>query len=63
LVGIWLEIFGSPKLQNLNRDVVVDVVVIHHRKEVVGEERKITQMVSGHGMAGIGVVDKVDPLQ
>lgn len=60
---IGLEIFGSPKLQNLNRDVKVVVVVIHHHHmKVVEEERKITQMVLDYGMAGNGVAaDLVDP--
>ena len=60
---IYLESFDSPKLQTLNCNVVIDVVVIHHQKEVVREERKITQMVSGYGMAGIGATDRVDPPQ
>lgn len=40
---------------------MVDIMVIHYHKEVVGEERKITQMVSGHSMVGIGDADQVGP--
>lgn len=63
MAEIGLESFGSPKLQTLYHDIVVDFVVIRHHMEVAEEDRKRTQMVSGHKMAKIGVVDRVDPSQ
>lgn len=46
----WLESDSKVwVVQNLNRDVVV----IHHHKEITGEKRKITQMISSHGMAKV----------
>lgn len=63
MAEIGLEIFGSPKLQTLYHDIVVDFVVIHHHMEVAEDDKKRTQMVSGHGMTEIGVVDRVDPSQ
>jgi hypothetical protein len=60
LAGIGFESIGSPKLQNLNCDVVVGVVVIHHHREVAAEERKIIQMISAHNIVRIDVVNRVD---
>lgn len=63
LARIRLESFGSPKLQNLYRDIVFDIVMIHYHIEVVGEEGKITQMISDHCTAGIDIVHQVNSSQ
>lgn len=61
-VGIGLKNFDNPILQNLNCDVVVDVILIYHHREVAEEEKKITQTVSVQGMARIRAADRVNPL-
>lgn len=63
LAGIVLESFGNPKLQSLIRDVLFDFVVIHHHREISGNERNKTHIIFNHGVAGIITINRVNPIE